>query len=363
MAERVWCEFRRDAEIRTPRLCARCTSLTDDTIEVGIRSYDWTTAFGFYGKGNTRRFPACPACAQSMRTRLRVGMVVTALAILLPLAAAFALLPANSPTWHGLAVIVGGFLVIQIIAAIALLPFPVAVRLESTFKGLRADFQNAKFGNMFRIMNEDITIDEQPKLGSPSAPSTRTPAANIETKPPQPRRMPLRELIPDPATRDRVLYDFAHRFLPNLAAEGAPAFSLMLSGQASPRDFVVSRWVLMERRRARASGTEPTPGLPAELDGAMVRIGGRPALLVTMPPPEAKVHAFFVAIVLDDPQSAEPSAPITFTLERTDADPSALTGALCQWRNSQHLNSGGRVKVSKDVFLRACEYWMTKQPA
>lgn len=363
MAERVWCEFKRDAEIRTPRLCVRCNTVTDDTTEVGIRGYAWTSAFGFYGKGNTRRFPACPACARAMRARQIVAVAVQALALLVGVAATIAFIPSGSPKWHVWAAIGGGFVAVQIIAAIALLPFPIAVKLESTSNGLRVDFWNSKFGNMFRIMNEGITIDDQPRVGVQSATDARKPVAAVESKPGQPRRVPIRELVPDAAARDRVLHDFAHRFLPGLAAEGAPAFSLVLTDQASPRDFVVSRWVLMERRRARASGTEPTLGLPAELDGAMVRIGGRPALLVTLPPPEKNAHAYFVAIVLDDPGSAEPTTPMTITLERTDADPSGATGVLCQWRNSQHINSGGRVKVSKESFLRACEKWLAMQPA
>jgi hypothetical protein len=363
MAERVWCEIRRDAEIQTPRLCVRCTSLTHDTVEVGIRSYTWTTAFGFYGKGNTRKFPACPACASAMRTRLRVGIVVNALAMLLPVAAAIAFVPAGSPKWHGLAVICAGFIAVHIIAAIALLPFPVAVKLESTLKGLRVDFWNPKFGNIFRILNEAITIDDQPKRGHQTAPSTGNPAQNVETKPPQPRPVPIRELVPDAAARDRVLYDFTHRFLPAYAAERRPSFEPVLTGEIKPLDFIISRWVMMEQKRARAAGTAAPSGWPAELAATKVRIGGKPALLVKMPPPEQPTHAYLVAIVLEDPGSAEPPMPMTFTLEHTSADPSGATGVVCMWRDSQHLNSGGRVKVSTDAFVRACESWMTKQPA
>ena len=181
----------------------------------------------------------------------------------------------------------------------------------------------------------------------------------------------LREFYPDPQTRHRVHYTFAHRFLPQYVRQNPYAFFSYLfnpnlpGGAMDPRRFLHSRWEMFEIN----AGLVPDPGnplrnptpwrRPTDLTMTIHILGGRPCALVHLPVPEQPVEAHFVGVVLQAQAADVGSWPEdvsarVFTLEAAHHSSPGIApyGVFCEWtKEGVHNNYGGGCALSSEAFL------------
>ncbi len=183
----------------------------------------------------------------------------------------------------------------------------------------------------------------------------------------------LEEFYPDPLQRYMVQYQFGHMFLPAYFQMRFPVDALerLLDGPAEMiQRMVQSRFPMFEEM---AGLIPPSPLMLEEvekmvfrrvrdLDARRVEVGGRAAMLVTMPAPVRPVAAYFVLVV---PPSGNEEARRAgngvrvFTLEAShlSQSPDALVGVLGEWTQSPstHHNCGGLPGVDAEGFVAAVE--------
>ena len=183
----------------------------------------------------------------------------------------------------------------------------------------------------------------------------------------------LREFYPDATLRHKVLYAFAHQFLPQYVWQNPRAlFWSLLSdglpgGTIDPTRFIHSRWSAIFEQRwelepPRRNDSEGGIVLRrvTDLTMSLEEISQQPAALIQMPIPERSPQAYFICAVLLAPASRVEFWPAdvearVFTLEAEVTDrPGAKTGIFCEWRkDGTHRNFGFAITADREVFLQA----------
>ena len=132
-----------------------------------------------------------------------------------------------------------------------------------------------------------------------------------------------------------------------------------------PTRFIQSRWGLYEGAVGLAawktgSGKDLVFRRVTDLSLTLHQVAGHPVGLVRMPPPEAPLQAFFVAVVLLAPADAPERWPADararlFTLEAEMDRPlgSEARGVLCERSTVGHRCIGMRVPAKPEPFLEA----------
>jgi hypothetical protein len=174
------------------------------------------------------------------------------------------------------------------------------------------------------------------------------------------------EFYPEPKLRHQVHYTFAHRFLPAYVQQNPFAFysylydkSLSSDGSVfEPRRFIQSRWsVIFEKNCGLTPPHEMTFRRVTDLDMSLHQIGGMPAALVKMPPPEVTPEAYFVALVFFPDGAAR-----VFTLEVLGE--ARNHAVVCEWaKDGAHLNLGVRSPTDAQGFLVTLDPLIQAQPA
>lgn len=186
----------------------------------------------------------------------------------------------------------------------------------------------------------------------------------------------LIEFHPDSDTREKLLHDFAHNFLPHYVHQNPHAFFSYLyrpegAGDAmDPTRFIQSRWAMFERK----ADVVPRPHMEnmvfrrvTDLSMSLHQIAGMPVTLIQMPVPEAPLEAFFIGVVLLAPAGAPEAwtADVRvriFTLEaEMDWQPGGTPkGMLCEWVGaSEHRCLGMIVAAETDAFLQVMAEMLT----
>lgn len=121
---------------------------------------------------------------------------------------------------------------------------------------------------------------------------------------------------------------------------------------------------VLETMGEHFSSLAPRTFTSADLGCVCLRIGGRPAAIITMPPPRHPTEAYFVAIVSRLPtrrfftrENLENGADLVdyYTLERPvdlDETQPAPFGVFCAWTADAHLNYGAGPRPELDEFKK-----------
>jgi len=157
----------------------------------------------------------------------------------------------------------------------------------------------------------------------------------------------------DSEERHELHYYFAHRFLPELAARNARELVDDLSHEQAA-EFLGKLWLLCARGfESERHSKIPSTGLksvPVRIDDAHF------GAVVQLPKPKRMAEAHFVAIIINDNQTADEHR--FFTLEfGLDVDGSKRT-VLGQWANDTHYNFGDGPAPQVDLFVKSLERFM-----
>jgi hypothetical protein len=121
---------------------------------------------------------------------------------------------------------------------------------------------------------------------------------------------------------------------------------------------------LLEKQAGHYPDVGPATFTGADIACTCVRIGGHPAAILTMPPPQHPTEAYFVAIVSRLPtrrfftrRNLENGADLVdyYTLERPvdlDEDGPEPCGVFCGWTKDAHLNFGTGPQPEFEAFKR-----------
>jgi hypothetical protein len=179
----------------------------------------------------------------------------------------------------------------------------------------------------------------------------------------------FQEFYPSPMRLERVIYSFAHIFLPRFLRENPWRFFDSIFGcQASvdhtiPQRIIQTYWMRFEE----TVGVKPAVSLDekifrrmSDLHVSCCEVAERPLVLIKMPEPESLPKAVYVGIVLSVP-SADPQHWPTeakaryFTLDRSHREiPPTDQSAFCEWGATLHWLHEF-IPSSLDEFLKAIE--------
>jgi hypothetical protein len=179
----------------------------------------------------------------------------------------------------------------------------------------------------------------------------------------------FQEFYPNPMILMRVIYSFAHRFLPRFVRENPWEFFNSIFGpQASvdrtiPQRIIQTHWMRFEE----TVGVKPAAALDekifrrvSDLQVSCCEISGRPMALIKMPEPESLPEAAYVGIVLLAPSTDPRRWPTAakarcFTLDRSHREiPPTDRSAVCEWGETTH-RLHALIPPNLNEFLKAIE--------
>jgi hypothetical protein len=179
----------------------------------------------------------------------------------------------------------------------------------------------------------------------------------------------FQEFYPNPMKLTRVIYSFAHLFLPRFVRENPREFFDSIFGpQASadrtiPQRIIQTHWMRFEE----AVGVKPVASLEekifrrvSDLTISCCEIAGKPLALIKMPEPESPPEAVYVGVVLlapsTDPQRWPTEAKARcFTIDRSHREiPPTDQFGFCEWGEAPH-RLHAMIPPNLDEFLRAIE--------
>ena len=153
-------------------------------------------------------------------------------------------------------------------------------------------------------------------------------------------------------------YVFAHIFLRQLVLDAPWQFFGMMASPGAEK-ILISIWNNV-RAWLEKTGKPVDASSPDGLVATPTRIGGFPAVLVTLPKPIGVTEAYFIAVVmktLEMPRDMKEKGPVSYyALEHghslaTQSDRTVLT----EWKDGTHLNFGDGPPAELESFRIAVE--------
>jgi len=149
-------------------------------------------------------------------------------------------------------------------------------------------------------------------------------------------------------------YVFAHYTVRKVCEQDPLQFFAIVASPEQPK-FLAWLWELTAKR----VGKPIAEVNPAELSVTTGRVKDYPAIIFTMPPPEAAAEAHFVAVLLTSGPMSEGEASRAqfryFTLEHGKNLDGTLRTVMAEWAEDAHRNFGdGPAATAKD-FIDAVE--------
>jgi len=149
-------------------------------------------------------------------------------------------------------------------------------------------------------------------------------------------------------------YVFAHYTVREICEQDPLQFFSIVASPEQPK-FLALLWELTAKRIGKPASEVNA----AELSVTTGRVKDCPAIIFTMPPPEAPAEAHFVAVLLTG--SAEPGGETSqaqfryFTLEHGKNLDGTTRTVMCEWADGAHRNFGDGPAATVEAFIGAVE--------